>query len=83
MFVTVPPELLVALHGKFPPSGSRGPLVGLPYGGGVAMIMWQWAVEARAAMAEAARIFLMEDISVLIPKFDLICVEFVGFEACV
>ena len=40
MLVTVPPELLVALHGKFEPSALRGLLSGLPYGGGVAMTMW-------------------------------------------
>ena len=37
MFVTVPPVLLVDLHGKFEPSAARGLLLGLPYGGGVAM----------------------------------------------
>ena len=40
ILVTVPPELLVALHGKFEPSALRGLLSGLPYGGGVAIIMW-------------------------------------------
>ena len=39
MFVTVPPVLLVDLHGKFEPSATRGLLLGLPYGGGVAMII--------------------------------------------
>lgn len=39
MLVTVPPALLVALHGKLDPSGRRGLLLGVPYGGGVAMTM--------------------------------------------
>ena len=39
MLVTVPPELLVALHGKSLPEASRGLLLGLPYGGGVASFM--------------------------------------------
>ena len=64
IFVTVPPELLVALQGKFEPSATRGLLSGLPYGGGVAMIMCPWAVVKRA-MAETARISLSEYISVL------------------
>jgi len=34
MLVTVPPELLVALQGKFAPCADRGPLSGVPYGGG-------------------------------------------------
>lgn len=62
MFVTVPPELLVALHGKFEPSAFRGLLSGLPYGGGVAIIMWPWAVEARRARAEKERMDMIEDI---------------------
>lgn len=64
IFVTVPPELLVALHGKFDPSATRGLLSGLPYGGGVAMIICPWAVAARRAMAEEARTLLTEGISV-------------------
>ena len=71
MLVTVPPELLVALHGKFEPSATRGLLSGLPYGGGVAMIMCPWAVVKRA-MAEAARMLLSECI------FVLTCVLFPG-----
>lgn len=62
MLVTVPPELLVALHGKFEPSAMRGLLSGLPYGGGLAMTMWPWAVEARRAMVEKERIDMIEDI---------------------
>ena len=62
ILVTVPPELLVALHGKFDPSAVRGLLSGLPYGGGVAMIMWPWAVEARRARAEKERMDMIEDI---------------------
>lgn len=61
MLVTVPPELLVALHGKFEPSAARGLLSGLPYGGGVAMIMWLWTVEAKRARAEKERMDLIED----------------------
>ena len=59
MLVTVPPELLVALHGKFEPSATRGLLSGLPYGGGVAIIMCPWAV-VKKAIAEAARMLLSE-----------------------
>ena len=55
ILVTVPPVLVVDLHGKSDPSGARGLLSGLPYGGGVAMTMWPWAVAARRATAEAAR----------------------------
>ena len=62
IFVTVPPELLVALHGKFDPSAARGLLSGLPYGGGVAMIMCPWAVELRRARAEKERMEMIEDI---------------------
>lgn len=65
MLVTVPPELLVALHGKFEPSALRGLLSGLPYGGGVAMTMCPWAVAAKRATAEAARMLLMECMPVL------------------
>lgn len=65
MLVTVPPELLVALQGKLEPSATRGLLLGLPYGGGVAITICPWAVLAKAAMAEAARMFLMEDMSIL------------------
>ncbi len=65
MFVTVPPVLLVALHGKLEPSAMRGLLSGLPYGGGVAMTMCPWAVAVRRATAEAARMFLNEDITEL------------------
>ena len=64
MLVTVPPELLVALHGKFEPSATKGLLSGLPYGGGVAMTMCPWAVVKRA-MAETARMLLSVYISVL------------------
>ena len=64
MLVTVPPELLVALHGKFEPSALRGLLSGLPYGGGVAMIIWPWAVEAKRARAEKERMDMIEDIVV-------------------
>ena len=64
MLVTIPPKLLVALHGKFEPSATRGLLSGLPYGGGVAMTMCPWAVVKRA-MAETARMLLSEYISVL------------------
>ena len=64
ILVTVPPELLVALHGKFEPSATRGLLSGLPYGGGVAMIICPWAVVKRA-MAETARTLLSECIFVL------------------
>ena len=59
ILVTVPPELLVALQGKFDPSALRGLLSGLPYGGGVAMIICPWAVVKRA-MAETARMLLSE-----------------------
>ncbi len=62
MLVTVPPELLVALHGKFAPAASRGLLSGVPYGGGVTMTMWAWAAEARRAIAEVERAALMEGI---------------------
>ena len=62
ILVTVPPELLVALHGKFEPSALRGLLSGLPYGGGVAIIMWPWAVEAKRARAEKERMDMIEDI---------------------
>ena len=62
ILVTVPPELLVALHGKFDPSALRGLLSGLPYGGGVAMIMWPWAVETSRARAEKERMEMIEDI---------------------
>lgn len=61
ILVTVPPELLVALHGKFEPSAFKGLLSGLPYGGGVAMTMCPWAVAARSATTEATKMFLMED----------------------
>ena len=64
MLVTVPSELLVALHGKFEPSALRGLLSGLPYGGGVAMIIWPWAVEAKRARAEKERMDMIEDIVV-------------------
>lgn len=64
MLVTVPPELLVALHGKFAPAASRGLLSGVPYGGGVTMTMWALAAEAMRAIAEAARAALMEGIFV-------------------
>lgn len=62
ILVTVPPELLVALHGKFEPSALRGLLSGLPYGGGVAMIMCPWVVEAKRARAEKERMDMIEDI---------------------
>ena len=62
MLVTVPPELLVALHGKFDPSALRGLLSGLPYGGGVAKIMWPWAMGAKRARAEKERMDMIEDI---------------------
>ena len=62
MLVTVPPELLVALHGKFAPAASRGLLSGVPYGGGVTMTMWALAAEAMRAIAEAERAALMEGI---------------------
>ena len=62
MLVTCPPELLVALHGKFEPSAFRGLLSGLPYGGGVAIIMWPWVVEAKSARAEKERINMIEGI---------------------
>ena len=62
MLVTVPPELLVALHGKSEPSAIRGLLLGLPYGGGVAMIICPRAMEARRARAEQKRIDMIEDI---------------------
>lgn len=65
MLVTVPPELLVALHGKLEPSATRGLLSGLPYGGGVAMTMCPWAVPAKSAMAEAAKMLLIEYMSAL------------------
>ncbi len=65
MSVTVPPELLVALHGKFEPSATKGLLSGLPYGGGVAMTMCPWVVRAKRAMAEAARMWLIAYMSVL------------------
>ena len=65
MLVTVPPELLVALQGKLEPSATRGLLLGLPYGGGVANIMCPWAVVAKRAMAEAVRMLLIECMSVL------------------
>ena len=62
MLVTVPPELLVALHGKFEPSAMRGLLSGLPYGGGVAMIMWPWVVVMNRARAKKERMDMIEDI---------------------
>ena len=65
MLVTVPPELLVALHGKLSPLASIGLLLGVPYGGGLAMTMWALAVEAMRAMAEAERAALMEGMFVL------------------
>lgn len=58
MVVTVPPVLLVALQGKFDPSGKSGELLGLPYGGGEARTMCAWAVEVRAAMAEMVKMVL-------------------------
>lgn len=65
MSVTVPPELVVALHGKFAPAASIGLLSGVPYGGGVTMTMWALAAEAMRAMAEAERAALMEGIFLL------------------
>ena len=62
MLVTGPPELLVALHGKFEPSAFRGLLSGVPYGGGVAIIIWAWAVEAKRARTEKERMDMIEDI---------------------
>ena len=70
MFVTVPPELLEALHGKLVPSAARGLLLGLPYGGGVAMTICDSAVAVRAAMAEATRMLLMEDMFGLDGLYD-------------
>lgn len=69
MLVTVPPALLVALHGKFDPSAMRGLLSGLPYGGGVAMIMCPCAVAVSRAIAEEARMLLIECMSALICVF--------------
>lgn len=69
MSVTVAPELLVALHGKFEPSAMRGLLSGLPYGGGVAMTMCPWAVEAKKAMTAAARTLFIVYISALASVF--------------
>lgn len=62
MLVTGPAELLVALHGKFEPSAFRGLLSGVPYGGGVAIIIWPWVVEARKARTEKERMDMIEDI---------------------
>ena len=62
MLVTVPPELLVALHGKLSPLASIGLLSGVPYGGGVTMTMWALAAEAMRAIAEAERAALREGI---------------------
>ena len=55
----------MALHGKFEPSAFRGLLSGLPYGGGVAIIMWPWVVEAKRARAEQERMDMIEDILLL------------------
>lgn len=63
MLVTVPPELLVALHGKFEPSALSGLLSGLPYGGGEAITMCPWAVVVKRARPEMARMLLIEYMS--------------------
>ena len=69
----------MALHGKFEPSATRGLLSGLPYGGGVAMIICPLAV-VKKAMAEAARRLLIEYMFVLTCAlfpgdwFGLVCV---------
>lgn len=57
--MTVPPELVADLQGKSAPCASRGLLLGVPYGGGVSMIMWAF-VEAKNARAEAERTDLKE-----------------------
>ena len=57
--MTGPPELLVALQGKFVPASTRGLLSGFPYGGGVSNIMCALAAERRAN-AEAERMALKE-----------------------
>ena len=62
MLVIGPPELLVALHGKFEPSAFRGLLSGLPYGGGVAIIIWPLLVEAKRARTDKERMDMIEDI---------------------
>ena len=66
ILVTSPPELLVVLHGKFEPSALRGLLSGLPYGGGVAMIMWLWVVWFKRMRAARERMAMIEDILVLV-----------------
>ena len=52
----------MALHGKFEPSAFRGLLSGVPYGGGVAIIIWPWAVDAKRARTEKERMDMIEDI---------------------
>ena len=54
---------MAPLHGKSEPSAMRGLLSGLPYGGGVAITMCPWAVPAKKARAETARMLLIECMS--------------------
>lgn len=72
MSVTVAPVLLVALQGKLEPSAVRGLLSGLPYGGGVAMTMWPWAVVVKRARTEAARTLLIECMAALEVSFFVV-----------
>ena len=58
ILLTVAPALVEILHGKSEPSALRGELLGLPYGTGVAMIIWALAVVK--AMAMAMKMALME-----------------------